>query len=62
MPRRTTEPTEKTYRDRVKCPTTGKTFTMIRRTSTAGKKAQTFCRWCKKMHTLMAGPIKARKW
>jgi uncharacterized protein YbaR (Trm112 family) len=61
MPRLTT-PTQRTYRDRVKCPITKKSFTLVRRTSSAGKEITTYCRLCKSMHRVIAGPIKARRW
>jgi hypothetical protein len=48
----------RTYRDRVKCPVLKRTFTMIRRTASAGKVVTTYCRLCKSMHRVRAGAFK----
>lgn len=57
-----TQPTPRTYRDRVKCPITKTSFTLVRRTASAGKEVTTWCRKCGHMHRVTAGPVKARKW
>ncbi len=59
---KTTQPTQRTYRDRVKCPVKNKPFTLVRRTSSAGKEVTTYCPQCKGMHRVVAGPVKARRW
>lgn len=45
----------KTYMDKAKCPK-GHTFRILRRVTTAGRKVATYCRFCKCMHQIKAGP------
>jgi hypothetical protein len=50
----------KTYRDRTKCPQ-GHRFTIVRRSTTAGRLVGTFCQACDRMYQIKAGPVPKAK-